>query len=82
MPEPTGRHSVGRVSYDLVDPARTEIYAANPEDRRELVVFVWYPAKSQPAVEFAPYLPPEWAPTAEFLGLNVAGHVVGAPVNP
>ena len=64
---------MGRVSYDWVDPARTEIYAANPEDRRELVVFVWYPAKPQPAVEFAPYLPPAWAPAVEFLGLNVAG---------
>jgi hypothetical protein len=64
---------VGRVSYDWVDRARTEIYAAKPEDRRELVVFVWYPAKPQPAVEFAPYVPPAWAPAAEFLGLNVAG---------
>jgi pimeloyl-ACP methyl ester carboxylesterase len=73
LPEPTGPHSVGRVSYDWVDPARTEIYAANSEDRRELVAFVWYPAKPQPAVEFAPYLPRAWAPAAEFLGLNLAG---------
>jgi pimeloyl-ACP methyl ester carboxylesterase len=73
LPEPTGPHSVARVSYDWVDPARTEIYAANPEDRRELVVFVWYPAKPQPAAEFAPYLPAAWAPATEFLGLNVAG---------
>jgi dienelactone hydrolase len=73
VPEPTGPHSVGRVSYDWIDPARTEIYAANPEVRRELVVFVWYPAKQQPVVEFGPYLPPAWTPTAEFLGLNLAG---------
>jgi pimeloyl-ACP methyl ester carboxylesterase len=61
------------VSYDWIDPTRTEIYAANPEDRRELVVFVWYPAKSRPVVEFAPYLPTAWTATAEFLGLNLAG---------
>jgi hypothetical protein len=73
LPEPTGAHSVGRVSFDWVDPARTEIYAANPEDRRELVVFVWYPAEPQPTAEFAPYLPSAWAPAAEFLGLDVAG---------
>jgi pimeloyl-ACP methyl ester carboxylesterase len=73
LPEPTGLHSVGRVSYNWVDPARTEIYATNPEDRRELVVFVWYPAQPKPVVEFAPYLPPAWAPAAEFLGLDVAG---------
>jgi hypothetical protein len=73
LSEPTGPHSVGRVSYDWVDPARTEIYAANLEDRRELVVFVWYPAEPQPTTEFAPYLPSAWAPAAEFLGLDVAG---------
>jgi hypothetical protein len=64
---------VGRVSYDWVDPARTEIYAANPEDRRELVVFVWYrPSRNRPP-SFAPHLPAAWAPATEFLGLNVAG---------
>jgi hypothetical protein len=73
LPEPTGPHSVGRVSYDWVDRARTEIYAANPEDRRELVVFVWYPAKPQASVELAAYMPPVWAPAVEFLGLDVAG---------
>jgi dienelactone hydrolase len=73
LPEPTGQYAVGRRSYDLVDPTRTEIYAANREDRRELVVFVWYPAKSEGAADFAPYLPPAWAPVAEFLGINVAG---------
>jgi hypothetical protein len=57
VPEPTGPYPVGRVSYDWVDSARTEIYAANPEDRRELVVFVWYPAKPRLVAEFAPYLP-------------------------
>ena len=69
---------MGRVSYDWVDPARTEIYAANPEDRRELVVFVWYPAKPQPAVEFAPYLPPEWAPPPSFSGstLRACAHAI------
>jgi dienelactone hydrolase len=73
LPKPTGPHSVGRVSYDWVDPARFDIYAGNPEARRELVLFVWYPARPQATAEFAPYLPSAWAPTAEFLGINVAG---------
>lgn len=73
LPEPTGQHAVGRLSYDLVDSARTEIYAANQEDRRELVVFVWYPAKQEGATDFAPYLPSGWAPVADFLGIDVAG---------
>jgi dienelactone hydrolase len=73
LPMPTGPHSVGRVSYDYVDHARFDIYAGNPEARRELVLFVWYPASPQATAEFAPYLPSAWAPTAEFLGINVAG---------
>ena len=73
LPEPTGQYAVGRRSYDLVDPTRTEIYAANRKDRRELVVFVWYPAEPESAADFAPYLPQAWAPVAEFLGINVAG---------
>ena len=73
LPEPTGPHSVGGCpTTGSTRPGRRSI-AANPEDRRELVVFVWYPAKPQPGAEFAPYLPPAWAPAAEFLGLNVAG---------
>lgn len=72
LPEPTGPHAVGRLSYDWVDSTRTEIYAANREDRRELVVFVWYPAKEH-AAELAPYLPQAWAPVADFLGIKVAG---------
>jgi dienelactone hydrolase len=73
LPVPTGPHRVGRLSFDWVDPARFDIYAANPEDHRELVIFVWYPASIQPSAEFAPYLPPTWAPIADFLGLEVAG---------
>jgi predicted dienelactone hydrolase len=73
LPRPTGPHPVGRVSFDWVDSARFDIYAGNPEARRELVVFVWYPASPQPAAEFAPYLPLPWAPNADFLGVTVAG---------
>jgi pimeloyl-ACP methyl ester carboxylesterase len=73
LPEPTGQHAVGRLSYDWVDSTRAEFYAANRVDRRELVVFMWYPAKQEGAADFAPYLPSGWAPVAEFLGINVAG---------
>jgi dienelactone hydrolase len=73
LPVPTGPHRVGRISFDWVDPARFDIYAADPEDRRELVVFVWYPASTAPAAEFAPYVATAWAPAADFLGLKVAG---------
>ena len=73
LPAPTGRHPVGRVSYDWVDPTRAETYSADPTARRELVVWIWYPAAHQPAGERAPYLPQPWAPVAQFLGLKTDG---------
>jgi dienelactone hydrolase len=73
LPEPSGRYPVGRVSYDWIDPARAEIYVADQQQHRELVVFLWYPAQPGPVTDLAPYLPPAWAPTAELLGLDVAG---------
>ena len=73
LPAPTGRHWVGRVSFEWVDPSRTEVYSSNPQDRRELVVWVWYPATPRPGAERAAYLPEAWAPTGQLLGLDAAG---------
>ena len=85
LPAPTGRHAVGRISDEWVDPSRAEIYSEDPADRRELVVWIWYPATPDPGAERAAYLPEPWAPTAQFLGLEVKGlpaHAVAdAPVS-
>jgi dienelactone hydrolase len=73
LPAPTGRHPVGRASFEWVDPNRAELYSANPQDRRELVVWVWYPAAPGPGAERAAYLPEPWAPAGQLLGLDAAG---------
>ena len=73
LPAPTGPHRVGRVAVDWVDATRHEIYSTNPDDVRELVVWIWYPAIHHPSSERAAYLPGPWAPVAEFLGLDVGG---------
>jgi predicted dienelactone hydrolase len=73
LPAPTGPHPVGRVCDDWVDPDRLEIYSADPDDHRELVVWIWYPATPHPGVERAEYLPAPWTPVAEFLGLAIDG---------
>ena len=73
LPAPTGRHQVGRASFEWVDLARAELYSANPADRRELVVWVWYPAAPSPGAERAAYLPEPWAPAGQLLGLDAAG---------
>jgi dienelactone hydrolase len=73
LPAPSGRHRVGRAVYDWVDAQRAEIYSSDPQDRRELVVWVWYPAAPAPDAERATYLPEPWAPTGQFLGLDATG---------
>jgi predicted dienelactone hydrolase len=84
LPAPTGRHQVGRISFELVDPDRAEIYSSNPQDRRELVVWTWYPAAPGPDAERAAYLPEAWASSGQLFGLDAAGllshAVVDAPL--
>jgi hypothetical protein len=60
LPAPTGPYAVGRADYDWVDPAREDPFAP-PGTRRELLVWVWYPAALAPGAAPAPYLPEPFA---------------------
>ncbi|MBD0378724.1 alpha/beta hydrolase family protein [Paenibacillus sedimenti] len=42
---PSGPYSVGTVNYHWIDASREEILTDTPEDRRELLVQLWYPAQ-------------------------------------
>ena len=61
------------------------MFSSTPDDPRELVLWVWYPATPAPDAAPAQYLPEPWLPTTEFLGLDTAGvhsHAVAdAPVD-
>ena len=46
---------MGKTSYDFVDPSRREIYSTNPTDKRELMVYIWYPSSTVPGATPAPY---------------------------
>ncbi|XXY44944.1 hypothetical protein WME91_33590 [Sorangium sp. So ce269] len=59
LPRPTGPHPVGTQVRALTDSARGEEATEDPEDRRELLVQLWYPADPCGAGELAPYLTPE-----------------------
>jgi len=52
---PTGPYAVGTVTYHWTQ-ARPELVTADPDDRRELVAQVWYPAVADPAAPRAPYV--------------------------
>ncbi|WP_235439891.1 alpha/beta hydrolase family protein [Paenibacillus sp. DMB20] len=49
MPEPTGSYAIGTISRQLTDESRDETLSADPADKRELMVNVWYPVDQDKA---------------------------------
>jgi len=59
LPRPTGPFAVGRIGTTWVDPARLDPFAKPPR-KRELVVWIWYPAQRSCRDRPAEYLPGSW----------------------
>src|ERR1022692_582627 len=57
LPQPTGPFAVGRAMYDWVDNARTDSLAPVAGQKRELIVWIWYPAAAKTPVQNAEYQP-------------------------
>ncbi len=57
LPQPSGPYAIGTLTYHWVDNARPEIFTDDPNDRRELMVQIWYPAAGNPSSPRAPYVP-------------------------
>lgn len=66
LPAPTGAFPVGRTVLDWTDSSRTDPLAPQPNQPRELSVWLWYPAVRTSAPP-APYLPGAWS------GLHMSG---------
>lgn len=45
LPEPSGVYGIGRVGFDWVDTSRPDRYSKEPGAHREMMVYLWYPAK-------------------------------------
>src|SRR5574341_110276 len=55
--EPTGPYAIGTVTYHWIDASRPELFTPDdPNDHRELLAQVWYPAEDQPSAPRAPYI--------------------------
>ncbi|MDY7229696.1 alpha/beta hydrolase family protein [Hyalangium rubrum] len=84
LPAPTGPFQVGRLAFDWLDPARKEPYAPGKRRRRELSVWIWYPAEVNPGAQAGEYLPGRWRLTSLLWGFQasrVRAHAVSrAPV--
>jgi len=57
FPNPGGPDQIGTLTYHWVDTARPEVFSADPDARRELMVQIWYPASGDPSSPRAPYMP-------------------------
>jgi hypothetical protein len=56
FPDPSGPYEIGTLTYHWVDADRPEVFTADPDDRRELMAQIWYPAEGDPSSPRAPYL--------------------------
>jgi predicted dienelactone hydrolase len=56
LSEPTGPQPVGTTKLHLVDRTRPETFTPTPDDHRELMVQVWYPARVEPGARPAPLM--------------------------
>lgn len=85
FPTPTGIYAIGTLTYHLIDQDRREEFTANPNDRRELMVQVWYPAMPNQSQKRVRYLQDGsiLAPVAQLLKLPgfVLTHLKYVPTN-
>lgn len=56
FPRPRGPYEIGTLTYGWADAGRPEIFTADPDDHRELMVQIWYPAKSASSSTRAHYV--------------------------
>jgi predicted dienelactone hydrolase len=60
LPTPTGKYQVGRMNLHLTDTARLDSLSPQPFSKRELMVWVWYPASKPNSSSKVNYIPMEW----------------------
>jgi hypothetical protein len=65
LPAPRGPYAVGRRALDWIDPAREEPFGHLAGAKRELLLWLWYPAVTERNAQPGSYLPPEWAEARE-----------------
>jgi len=60
LPTPSGPFAVGRTSYAWTNESEADDLALSPGSKKELLVWVWYPAAPSPKNVPAEYLPSLW----------------------
>jgi len=65
LPTPTGSFAVGRAIYTWADDVHSDTPAPIPGTKRELLVWIWYPAAPRQPLRTADYLPAPWRTALE-----------------
>ncbi len=60
LPKPTGKYEVGRTTFHWVDTSRVDSLSPPPYSKRELIVWVWYPASVSKTDTIVPYDRAPW----------------------
>jgi len=56
FPELTGPYAIGTRDYFWIDESRDEVFTSDPDDKRHLMVQVWYPAEKVEGAKPYPYI--------------------------
>jgi predicted dienelactone hydrolase len=56
LPAPTGPYPVGTTNLHLIDRTHPETFTPNPDDHREFMVQIWYPAHVEPGTRPDAYM--------------------------
>ncbi|MGH9423670.1 MAG: alpha/beta hydrolase family protein, partial [Thermoanaerobaculia bacterium] len=70
-PAPTGSFAVGRTTFDWADDAHTDPLAPTPGTKREVLVWIWYPAAAGPSATVDDYMPTSMRVADERPGIAV-----------
>ena len=70
FPKPSGSYQIGTLTYHWKDLKRPEIFSADPNARRELMVQIWYPASGNLSSPHAPYMQDADAVMTAFAGIQ------------
>lgn len=73
LPTPTGPFAVGRTIYDWTDSTQLDTLAPVPGSKRELLVWIWYPAAAQPNAPVDDYVPPATAAAVRQIQTGIFG---------
>lgn len=68
LPKPNGQYAVGTESFHFMDVNRDETFTTMKEDKRQLMVQLWYPAEATADKKQSPIFPTEDAVFKEFIG--------------